>query len=226
VYRQTDVVTGRGFAQAPKLNIQDVNQRQVNTYRHYDNSYNQYESQNNQYDSSYNQYDNSNDQYDSSNNQHANSYNQYDTLYNHYENSYNQYGNKQYDRSNAQLLEALNSRNAGKRMTYTPPEIVSYFGREGKESSIYSDGIPNGRPGLNLAESFQTDGSGSQLSTAKWLDYRQKVDKKVQFPVNYHQQGSDDIITVDNIYKFVDPPRGPDVFTVNVESNLNFGNRY
>ena len=36
----------------------------------------------------------------------------------------------------------------------------------------------------------------------------------------------DDIITVDNIYKFVEPPRGPDVFTVNVESALNFGNRY
>ena len=39
-------------------------------------------------------------------------------------------------------------------------------------------------------------------------------------------QAADDIITVDNIYKFVEAPRGPDVVTVNVESALNFGNRY
>ena len=32
----------------------------------------------------------------------------------------------------------------------------------------------------------------------------------------------DDIITVDNIYKFVEPPKGPDSYTINVESNLNF----
>ena len=35
-----------------------------------------------------------------------------------------------------------------------------------------------------------------------------------------------DIITVDNIHAWVDPPpRGPDVFTVNVESALNFSGR-
>ena len=39
-----------------------------------------------------------------------------------------------------------------------------------------------------MEESFQTAGSEAQLSTARWLDYRNKVARKVQFPVNYQQQ--------------------------------------
>ena len=44
------------------------------------------------------------------------------------------------------------------------------------------------RPGLNMEESFQTMETEAQLSTSRWLDYRQKVAKKVQFPVNHQQQ--------------------------------------
>merc|ERR1711874_238582 len=142
---------------------------------------------------------------------------QYDSSYNQYDSPYYKY-NSQYD--------TYSSQRQSPRKIYSPPEPVSYFGRKGKDSSIYSEGIPNGRPGLNLAESFQTGESEAQLSTARWLDYRQKVAKKIQFPVSYQQQEPDDIITMDNIYKFVSPPRGPDVFSVNVESALNFGNRY
>ena len=80
------------------------------------------------------------------------------------------------------------------------------------------------------------------MSAAKWLDYRKQGSPRVQIPIKFPEQvgrlkeilkpislyfqPSDDIITVDNIYKFVEPPRGPDVFTVNVESALNFGKRY
>ena len=39
------------------------------------------------------------------------------------------------------------------------------------------------------------------------------------------EPASDDIITVENIHHYVDKPRGPDVFTVNVESALNFSGR-
>ena len=35
-----------------------------------------------------------------------------------------------------------------------------------------------------------------------------------------------DIITVDNIHAWVEPPPGPDVFTINVESALNFSGRW
>ena len=36
------------------------------------------------------------------------------------------------------------------------------------------------------------------------------------------QQHQDDIITVDNVYQYVEKPKGPDSFTINVESALNF----
>ena len=39
------------------------------------------------------------------------------------------------------------------------------------------------------------------------------------------EPASEDIITVENIHHYVDKPRGPDVFTVNVESALNFSGR-
>ena len=72
-----------------------------------------------------------------------------------------------------------------------------------------------------MVESFKTDQSGPVLSTDKWLEYRQQVAPTTTFPVRWPAQG-DDIITVDNVYKFVEKPRAPDTFTINVESALNF----
>ena len=59
---------------------------------------------------------------------------------------------------------------------------------------------------------------GPVLSTDKWLEDR----RQAATPVRWPSALSDDIITVDNIHKFVEPPRGPDTFTINVESALNF----
>jgi len=66
------------------------------------------------------------------------------------------------------------------------------------------------------------------LETEKWLRSRQQQstnqyipDRRPQlrFPV---QQQQDDIITVDNAYQYVEKPKGPDTYIINVESALNF----
>ena len=44
------------------------------------------------------------------------------------------------------------------------------------------------RPGLNPEESFQTDRTGERMSAAKWLDYREQVAPKVQFPIQFPDQ--------------------------------------
>jgi len=66
------------------------------------------------------------------------------------------------------------------------------------------------------------------LETENWLRSRQQQHHpnqhigarrpQVSFPV----QQEDDIITVDNAYQYVEKPKGPDSFTINVESALNF----
>ena len=89
------------------------------------------------------------------------------------------------------------------------------------------------RPGLR-------EMTGPVLTTDKWLEYRHHSDsadrqyrhqadssdrqyiRPVRWPVSRQTGQTDDIITVDNIHKFVEPPRGPDTFTINVESALNF----
>ena len=56
------------------------------------------------------------------------------------------------------------------------------------------------------------------LSTDKWLEFTERQHRLPPATSSL----ADDIITVDNIHKFVEPPRAPDTFTVNVESALNF----
>jgi len=87
-------------------------------------------------------------------------------------------------------------------------------------------GTPTGRPGLSPGEVFHTRSSRAQqeLSTEEWLQYRGQRGNQVHYPVRANKVDHD-IITVDNLYSWVPPPRGPDTFTINVESALNFAGR-
>jgi len=60
------------------------------------------------------------------------------------------------------------------------------------------------------------------LSTEEWLQYRQQRGDNIHYPRGGNKEMENDIITVDNLYSWVPPPKGPDVFTVNVESALKF----
>jgi len=84
--------------------------------------------------------------------------------------------------------------------------------------------LPTGRPGLSERETFATH-QGGGVSTEEWLQYRGDRGDTIQYPVA-SKQVEHDIITVDNIHAWVEPPPpGPDVFTINVESALNFSGR-
>ena len=124
VYYATNVVTGRGFAEPPKLYTQDENQRQVNSYRQYENSHTEHR-----------EYDNSYTQYDSGHTKYVSWRTQYDS------------GSTWYDMSHEQLLRSISSNanryrfNNKKRKAYSPP----YVGGSRKESNIHYAGLPSGR---------------------------------------------------------------------------------
>jgi len=62
----------------------------------------------------------------------------------------------------------------------------------------------------------------SHEDTDLWLKNRNQPKTSNIHQKQFQEIGDDAIITVDNIHKFVEPPRGPDTYTINVESNLNF----
>lgn len=103
------------------------------------------------------------------------------------------------------------------------------YGRSGSRGGVRfptseEEQLPTGRPGLIDRETFATHHGGG-VSTEEWLQYRGDRGDTIRYPVA-SKEVDHDIITVDNIHAWVDPPpRGPDVFTVNVESALNFSGR-
>merc|ERR1712062_938457 len=186
-YLTSEVITGRGVAAPPKLNIRTYNRNDEEYYRH--------------------------GQYQPSKPRDI-----YSTLRDRL------HSNEQIQKYILSLKKQLQQRDRSR--VKEPLQVRDY---NGATSVDLYDGVPRGSPGLNLVESFQTDTSGPVLSTDKWLEYRDQVaPATTTFPVRWpaasqtRGRPSDDIITVDNIYKFVEPPRGPDTFTVNAESALNF----
>merc|ERR1711953_171879 len=194
-YLTSEVITGRGVAEPPRLNIRTFQRNDEEYYRHTHNP-------------AYSQR-----QYQPSRPRDI-----YTTLRDKL------HSNEQIQKYIVSLKKQLQQRDQSR--VKQPLEVRDY--NRATSVDLY-DGVPRGSPGLNLVESFQTDTSGSVLSTDKWLEYRDQVaPDTTTFPVRWpavsqtRGRPSDDIITVDNIYKFVEPPRGPDTFTVNVESALNF----
>jgi len=217
-----DVITGRGFAAPPKLNIEtysspgspgpsysndpDLTRGQHAYYS--EGSVREAHSPPGEYQHNY----------------------QYEDISGHYP-SHQSYQSSSYlPTSEYQRL---------KDKLYTNEQLKSYIKELRQQIKTYENIVPhNHERGTKIDlsryhhnEPYIKSFSGSRnqgLETEKWLrsrqhqsSYQHNQNKRPQlrFPV---QEQVDDIITVDNAYQYVEKPKGPDSFTINVESALNF----